>query len=53
MFDHTKDELSTKVADCNFIRDTIEKVMRLADILVFINEDRSHRESLHLKVALR
>ena len=39
MFDHTKDELSAKVADCNFIRDTIEKVMRLADILVFINED--------------
>lgn len=49
MFDHTKAELSAKAADCNFIRDTIEKVMRLADILVFINDDPITKGRLALK----
>lgn len=49
MFNHSKAELSAKAADCNFIRDTIEKVMRLADILVFINEDSITKGRLALK----
>ena len=39
MFDHSKAELAVKAAECNSIRDTLEKVMRLADILAFINDD--------------
>lgn len=49
MFDHSKAELAAKAAECNFIRDTLEKVMRLADILAFINDDPITKGKLALK----
>ena len=49
MFDHSKAELAVKAAKCNFIRDTLEKVMRLADILAFINDDPITKGKLALK----
>ena len=49
MFNHSKAELAVKAAECNFIRDTLEKVMRLADILAFINDDPITKGKLALK----
>ena len=32
MFEYTKNELGSKAAEMNFVRDTLEKVLRLAEI---------------------
>ena len=49
MFDYSKAELAVKAQECNFIRDTLEKVLRLTDILSFINEDPITMDKLALK----
>ena len=49
MFDYSKAELAAKAAECNFNRDTLEKVLRLADILAFINDDSITKGKLALK----
>lgn len=49
MFRYNKDELSQKANDLNFIRDTLEKVLRLVDVLAYLNSNPLTRQTLALK----
>lgn len=49
MFDYTKNELAEKAKELNFVRDTLEKVLRLSDILSFLNESALPKSYLVLK----
>ncbi len=49
MFEYTKNELGSKAAEMNFVRDTLEKVLRLAEILNYLNANPLTKESLVLK----
>lgn len=49
MFNYTKAELAAKAGELNFIRDTLEKVMRLTEILAYINTNSIMKDSLALK----
>ena len=49
MFEYTKEELNIIAKECNFIRDTLEKVIRLIKILDFINTNSQIKEKLVLK----
>ena len=49
MFEHTKEDLNIIAKECNFIRDTLEKVIRLIKILDFINTNSQIKEKLVLK----
>ena len=46
---YDKAVLSRQAAELGFIRDTYEKVLRLADVLGFMNSDPLLRDSLALK----
>ena len=49
MFNYTKAELSSKSNELNFVRDTLEKVLRLADILEYLNSNPLTKDILALK----
>lgn len=49
LFSYAKSELTTKAAGMNFIRDTLEKVLRLTDILEYLNKNPVTCETLALK----
>ena len=49
MFDYDKCKLGKQTRELGFIRDTLEKVFRLSEILKYINNDPLLRESLALK----
>ena len=49
MFNYSKSELTAKANEMNFVRDTLEKVMRLADILGYLNSNPLTKEYLVLK----
>ena len=49
MFKYTKGELAAKANEMNFVRDTLEKVIRLADILGYLNSNPLTKEYLVLK----
>lgn len=49
MFNYTKADLAALAEEYNFVRDTLEKVLRLADILTFINSNADTQKSLCLK----
>lgn len=49
MFNYTKAELAKKAKELNFIRDTLEKVLRLTEILDYINSNPLMKSRLALK----
>ena len=49
MFSLTKVELAAKANELNFVRDTVEKVLRLADILDYLNTNLLTKDTLALK----
>lgn len=49
LFNLSKTELSAKANDLNFVRDTMEKVLRLADILEYLNTNPLTINTLALK----
>lgn len=49
MFNYTKSELSAMAKEHNFVRDTLEKVLRLADILEYIGKNPVTKSRLVLK----
>lgn len=49
MFEYTKEDLNIIAKECNFNRDTLEKVIRLIKILDFINTNSQIKEKLVLK----
>lgn len=49
MFRATKAELAAKAAELNFVRDTLEKVFRLADVLDYLNSNPITKSTLALK----
>ena len=49
MFEHTKSELAAKANELNFVRDTLEKVLRLSEILNYLNTNPLTKEYLVLK----
>lgn len=46
---YNRAELGRMATESGFVRDTFEKVLRLKEILKFLNEDKSLREHLLLK----
>lgn len=49
MFEYTKVELAEKANEFNFVRDTLEKVLRLSEILNYLNTNPLTKEYLVLK----
>lgn len=49
MFEYTKSELAAKANELNFVRDTLEKVLRLSEILNYLNTNPLTKEHLVLK----
>ena len=49
MFKYTKAELAQKANELNFVRDTLEKVLRLSEILNYLNTNPLTKEHLVLK----
>lgn len=49
MFEYTKSELAEKANELNFVRDTLEKVLRLSEILNYLNANPLTKEYLVLK----
>ena len=49
MFKYTKAELAAKANELGFVRDTMEKVFRLADILEYLNTNPLTKDTLALK----
>jgi predicted nucleotidyltransferase component of viral defense system len=49
LFSLTKAELAVKAKELNFVRDTVEKVLRLADILDYLNTNLLTKDTLALK----
>ena len=49
MFEYTKAELAALAGERNFIRDTLEKVLRLSEILNYLNSNPLTKEYLVLK----
>ena len=49
MFNYTKKDLEGSAADLNFVANTLEKVLRLADILKFLNANTLTQTTLALK----
>ena len=49
MFEYTKAEVAQKANEMNFVRDTLEKVLRLMDILKYLNLNPLTKEYLVLK----
>ena len=46
---YNRAELGRMATESGFVRDTFEKVLRLKEILKFLNEDKFLREHLLLK----
>ena len=44
MFEYTKSELAQKANELNFVRDTLEKVLRLSEILNYLNTNPLTRD---------
>jgi hypothetical protein len=49
MFDLTVADIAEKARELNFVRDTLEKVLRLVDVLDYMNGNPLMKESLALK----
>jgi predicted nucleotidyltransferase component of viral defense system len=49
LFEYTKAEVAQKANEMNFVRDTLEKVLRLMDILKYLNLNPLTKEYLVLK----
>ncbi len=49
MFEYSKAQLSQKAEELNFVRDTLEKVLRLSKILEYLNSNPLTRDTLVLK----
>jgi predicted nucleotidyltransferase component of viral defense system len=49
MFNCTKAKLTEKAKEYNFVRDTLEKVLRLIDVLSYLNANSVIKEKLALK----
>jgi len=49
LFEYTKTELAEKANELNFVRDTLEKVLRLSEILNYLNTNPLTKEYLVLK----
>lgn len=49
MFEYTKAALAEKAKEMNFVRDTLEKVLRLSEILKYLNANPLLKENLVLK----
>ena len=49
MFEYTKSDLTEKANELNFVRDTLEKVLRLSEILNYLNNNPLTKEFLVLK----
>lgn len=49
MFNYTRKDLEQRATELNFVANTLEKVLRLADILKFINSNMLTRKTLALK----
>ncbi len=49
MFKYTKAEMAEKANEMNFVRDTLEKVLRLSEILNYLNTNPLTKEHLVLK----
>jgi len=49
MLEYTKAELTEKARKYNFVRDTIEKVLRLVDVLAYLNANPITKDNLALK----
>jgi len=49
LFEYTKSELAEKANELNFVRDTLEKVLRLSEILNYLNTNPLTKEYLVLK----
>lgn len=49
MFNYDKNYIGRKAAELGFIRDTLEKVYRLADVLEYLNSNPILKENLALK----
>jgi hypothetical protein len=49
MFEYTKAELSKKANEYNFVRDTLEKSLRLTDVLAYLNTNPVTKNKLALK----
>ncbi len=49
LFNLSKAELASKANELNFVRDTMEKVLRLADILEYLNKNSLTKDTLALK----
>lgn len=49
LFRYTKNELAAKASEINFVRDTLEKVLRLSDILDYLGQNPITKNVLALK----
>lgn len=49
MFNLTKSQLSEKANELGFIRDTLEKALRLVDVLLYLNRNKITKDTLALK----
>jgi predicted nucleotidyltransferase component of viral defense system len=49
LFNYTKKDLDQRATELNFVANTLEKVLRLADILRFLNANILTRKILALK----
>lgn len=49
MFEYTKTQLAEMANEMNFVRDTLEKVLRLSDILNYLNANPMTKDNLALK----
>lgn len=49
MFEYTKSQLAEIANEMNFVRDTLEKVLRLSEILNYLNSNPLTKENLALK----
>ena len=49
MFEYTKAELSKIANEYNFVRDTLEKALRLVDVLAYLNANPLTKDKLALK----
>ena len=49
MFNLTKTQLSEKANELGFIRDTLEKALRLVDILSYLNQNKITQDTMALK----
>ena len=49
MFEYTKTQLAEMANEMNFVRDTLEKVLRLSEIMNYLNSNPLTKDHLALK----